>query len=644
MIGKRIGGVFPPILLLLFFASLAQGGVTPLPTFLIRSSVLVLFIAYLVRMTRVPRGWVPFDFPVSLFVLLSIVSTSWAAYPWAAYQLSMNVLCVGLIYYLLRCLGVQTDGAMEAKRVLTVVLLAGMCQLAYVFFQSYLQHIERPAGTFDNPNFLSDYLFYGVVISLYFGGGDATRGFRVRKILFTALAVLMGCGVYLTRSRAMAVVAAGIALFLVLIYRGKNRYHYLLGAAGGTAALLIAVSSRFSTTVDPYTFERLNIWKAAWKTALTHPFGVGLGGYTFYWLRFRGPMEDAVFRYGKTANTAHSQFFGILSELGFPGILLALFVAGSVLYLVWREGRREDRILPLCIIPLGAMIHAFFDVNLDVFGVVLPVAVCVALLANRNTRPDGKSIPLSFVLRGGLASIALLAIGYSTATFLGYSHYEKGMDLLKKGETDLAYADFSSAGRFDPLSSIYPDAVSSVYYRWFLQTRRPEYLAAAVNMEQEAHVASPENPLYLSQAGFLLGELAGTAMGEEERRRCQEFALAALNDSLQKDPYSIIALLRIAEIHRRSGEEDKERAVQEKVIAIEPNLVKAYVALAKLEEAKHPAEAAEHYRKAISLSEALRDKPLEPGQRELLRIDRQDVQRRLDAFARGHFPSNVTGQ
>jgi O-antigen ligase len=595
-------------------------------------------------MTWVPRGGVPLDFPVFLFVLLSIVSTSWAAYPWAAYQLAMNILCVALCYFLLRCIGVQTDGAMEAKWLMAVVLLSGTLQLIYVVIQSYFLHVGRPAGTFDNPNFLADYLFFCVVISLHFAAGDSSRGLTARKILFPAIAVLMGCGVYLTHSRAMAAVAVGTFLFLVLIHRGKRKYRYLLGAAGGTAALLMAVASRFSTAVDPYTLARLNIWKAAWKTALAHPFGVGLGGYPFYWFRFRDPIENVPFRYWKTANTAHSQFFGILSELGFPGIFLALAVACPVIYLVWRESRREDRILPLCFIPLGAMIHAFFDVNLNVFAVALPVAACAALLANRNIRTVENKIHIPQVLRAGLAFIMLLCIGYSAATFLGYSHYEKGMDLLKRGKTDLAFRDFSSARRFDPLSSSYPDAVSSVYYRWFLQTRREEYLAVAVNMEQEAHAASPENPLHLSQVGFLLGELAKAVPGEEDRRRYRSFALAALNDSLQKDPYSIIALKRLAEIHRGAGEEAEARVVLERLIATEPNFVRAYLMLAGLEEAKNPGKAADNYRKAIALSLAFENKQLELGQRELFQIDRQGVRRRLDALEGRQIPSNAEGQ
>jgi tetratricopeptide (TPR) repeat protein len=271
--------------------------------------------------------------------------------------------------------------------------------------------------------------------------------------------------------------------------------------------------------------------------------------------------------------------------------------------------------------------------------VVLPVAACVALLVNRNAPLTAGTVPLSRFLRAGPIAVALLCIAYSAATFLGWSRYEKGMDLLKRGETNLAFAQFSGAKRLDPLKSDYPDALSSVYYRWFLRTRSPEYLAAAVNLEQEAHAASPENPLHLSQTGFLLGELAEAVPGDAQRRTFRDLALAALDDSLRKDPHSIVALLRTAEIRRRAGETAKERVALERLVAAEPNFAKAYLLLAELEATRDPRKAEGYYRKAIAISCAFEKEPLEPEERELLRIDRPSVTERLEKLERGHLPS-----
>lgn len=560
-------------------------------------------------------------------------------YPWSAYQFALNILCVGLVYYIVRCIGTADAGGREAGLVLAVIMLAGTVQVSIEIFQHFSGRPGRLWGSFANSNFLADCLFFGLVAALHFADRKTAVGFAVVKIPYFALAALMGFGIYLTQSRAMAAVAAGVVIFMAATGRTRGEYPYMAGAAAGGALLLAATASRFSAYLDPYAFSRWKIWKAAWITAVSHPLGVGLGGYKFFWPRFRDPIEGAPFRYWKTADTAHSQFFGILSEMGFPGALLAVAAACAVLVLVLRESRREDRILPLCLIPLGAMIHAFFDVNLDVPGIALPVAACVALLANRNMRREDDAVHFSPVVRAGLSLLLLPCLAYSVATYLGYNRYEKGLTQLKNGNTNAAMKEFSSAGRFDPLNSDYPDAVSSVYYRWFLRTGRPEYLAEGVNEEQQAVAASPENPLHRSQTGFLLGELAETVPEGDLRRRYRDFSLSALDESLRKDPYNIIAWMRKAEILRRAGSEAEAREALEHLVAIEPNAVKAYLALARLEEAGNPRKAADLYRRVIALSRELERRPLDMSQREFLRIDLQEVRRRLETLEQGHFVS-----
>ncbi|MBF8258062.1 MAG: conserved membrane protein of unknown function, TPR-like [Actinobacteria bacterium] len=597
-----------------------------------------------IRPRGMTRGWLPLDLPGLVFVLYAIVSAGWAVYPWSAYQFALNILCVGLVYYIMRCTGTEDAGGREAGFVLAVIMLAGTIQVSIEIFQHFSGRPGRLWGSFANSNFLADCLFFGLVAALHFADRKTAAGFAVGKIPYMALAALMGYGIYLTQSRAMAAVAAGVFIFLAGIRRGRGKYPYMVGAAVGGALLLAAAASRFSASIDPYAFSRWNIWKAAWITSVSHPFGVGLGGYKFFWPRFRDPIEGATFRYWKTADTAHSQFFGILSELGFPGALLAVAAAVAVLILIRRESRREDRILPLCLIPLGAMIHAFFDVNLDVPGIALPVAACVALLANRNVRRESEAVHLPPVLRAGLSLLLLPCLAYSVATYLGYNRYDSGLAHLKKGNTNVAMKEFSSAGRFDPLNSGYPDAVSSVYYRWFLQTGRPEYLAEGVNEEQQAVAASPENSLHRSQAGFLLGELAETVREEDLRRVYREFSLSALDESLRKDPYNIVTWMRKAEILRRAGREAESREALERLVAIEPNAVKAYLALARLEEAGNSRKAADLYRRAIALSHELENRRMDPSQRDFLRFDLPEVQRRLESLERGHFPSGPGGQ
>lgn len=627
----------------MFFSAAATGGETPLPAFVIRLTIFFLSFVALWRCRGLSAAGISIDLPAMFFLLYAVLSTGWAAYPWAAYQHAMNYLCIGLTYLMLRFSPLVGDGEREANRVMAVVLAAAAAQAAYAICQYHFQHAARPAGSFANPNFLAGYLFFGAAASIHFAVRSGSVHRTAWNFLCFALVALFGYGIYLTRSRAMLPVAGGVLLFLVFSVR-KGKILWLAGAGGGAALLLGAVGSRFSTAVDPYALGRLYIWKAAWKTVLAHPLGVGLGGFKFFWYRYRDPIENAVFRYGRTADTAHSQFFGILSELGFPGTLLVLAAAGAILYLLWRESRREDRILALCAIPLGGMIHAFFDVTLNVYAIALPVAACTALLAGRNRPTVGEGVRISPVHRGGGFLILVLCVLYSTATYLGQANYQGGKEFLKGGKTNAAQRDFSLARRIDPLCSAYPDAVSSVHYRWYLQTRRLEYLAAAVNAEQEAHNASPEDPYHLSQSGFLLGELSYAAPNEGLRLLYREYALAALRDSLGKDPYNMTTLLRIADIHRKWGNMRDARATLERIVAIEPNAARAYFLLAELESGDAPRTAAEHYRKSMDLSRRFAGMPLKNWEKEMSRVDGEEAARRMESLEKGQIPSLAGAQ
>lgn len=627
----------------MLFSAAAGGGETPLPAVVIRLSILCLALAGIWRFHRFFSAWLPLDLPVLFFLLYAVLATGWAAYPWAAYQFAMNMLCVGLVYLLVRGAASKDGWNDETNRIMAVLVLAATVQVVWQVYQYSFERSARPGGSFANPNILAGFLFFGVFAAIHLANRKAQANGASGKVAFLGLAALLGVGIVLARSRAMVPVAAGVFLFLVLSVRGRKA-PWLAGAGVGTAVLLAATASRFSTAADPYALGRLAIWKAAWKTALVHPFGVGLGGFKYYWLRFREPIEGTVFRYGKTAATAHSQFFGVLSELGFPGILLALAVVFSLGRLMWRESRREDRILALCLVPVAALIQACFDVPLDAFAVALPVSVCTALLVNRNAAGPAPPFSLSAVLRGGLSLVLLPCIVYAAMSGYGLVRYQQGLKALKKGDANGAMTDFSRAAHADPLCSAYPDGISSVYFRWYLKTGRTEYLAAAVNAEQQAVTASPQNSLHLSQTGFLLNELADAVGDRGPRRLYRGLALSALDASLKKDPYSVTALLRKADILRRGGDVRAARAVLEGIVRIEPNAASVYLVLARSEETEDPRKAAAYYRKALALSAEFDGKPLEPWQQDLLRVDRRRVEARLHSLENGHFGSDTGGQ
>jgi O-antigen ligase len=73
---------------------------------------------------------------------------------------------------------------------------------------------------------------------------------------------------------------------------------------------------------------RLHFWEVGWDMALDHPvFGIGHNSYNFAYDRY----DSSRGKFG-IKRSVHSQWFGVLSELGFVGLFL--FVANIVLALI----------------------------------------------------------------------------------------------------------------------------------------------------------------------------------------------------------------------------------------------------------------------------------------------------------------------
>ena len=75
-----------------------------------------------------------------------------------------------------------------------------------------------------------------------------------------------------------------------------------------------------SSVPDVYNYGRWVFWRSAVRIFESHPFGVGLGGYKYYWFATQEPFprRSAITR--STAVTPHNEYLEVLTGLGFPGV------------------------------------------------------------------------------------------------------------------------------------------------------------------------------------------------------------------------------------------------------------------------------------------------------------------------------------
>ena len=183
-----------------------------------------------------------------------------------------------------------------------------------------------------------------------------------------------------------ALICAGLALAIVA------------GAKEGSGQSLSAGASRYVTLQS----NRYDYWRVAWRAFEAQPLhGVGAGGWSVWWLRYR--------TLNTFAQDAHSLPLQTLAELGVVGIALLLTFAGGVAF----TARRAIRANPaLAAGPAAALVvylvHAPLDWDwqmpaLTVIAMVLSgLTIALAEDARRSTqaeapvqrRPERPPVPL----------------------------------------------------------------------------------------------------------------------------------------------------------------------------------------------------------------------------------------------------------
>jgi len=165
----------------------------------------------------------------------------------------------------------------------------------------------------------------------------------IRMASAAGAVLFLGSALALSASRAVLIaVVPAVGILLLLRFGWRRGGVFLL--AGGIPALAFLgyqAAVRF-TSPDPYNYARLVMWKSAVRIFQSYPFGVGLGGYIYYWFATQSPVEGAFAKFGKYATTAHNEFLEVLAGLGAVGLVLFLLVLLVPMFLAVR-GFRESR-------------------------------------------------------------------------------------------------------------------------------------------------------------------------------------------------------------------------------------------------------------------------------------------------------------
>lgn len=578
--------------LFLCVATLGFGGSLQAPLFLLRAGAFLAAILYLRR-----RGKEGIDAPAYAlltggFVVLSLGHAFSSVYLWVSIQHALNILAaaifLGWAFFLFR------EDMVRRWRILFLLVLGiAVTEILVSLFQRMLEGDLRPHGTFDNPNFLAEFLAVAALLCLARLLFREESG-RMRLGLAAAVPLLLFAGLTLSGSRGVLVaVLPAVGLLLLAAYGFRKGMGFLL--AGGVPLLLLvgfgAVSRFFSP--DIYNYGRWIMWKSALRTFLDHPFGVGLGGYKYYWYMTQDPIQTAFRKFGKFAHTAHNEYLEVLTGLGVIGLFLFVLLLVVPLAAAWKArnrippGRREMAAAAAAGLLLSG-IHAGFDFNFHEFGIVfLDATLLGVLLASIvETTPGRRWTVPSPVLRGAVPLITALFL-VAFATFAGATAHYAGERLLRRGDDSRAMDFFRIAATVDPFRAPYPDALSALEYRRYATSGQGasgtdeeglNALVRSIRYEAKAADLSPREVKYLQRLSFLFAERFRLGGDPSD----MEAALFFVDRSLEVNPYAVEGLWHRSSLleftgRRKEALEDLARAVK-----LEPNFCRGYAKLSEL--------------------------------------------------------------
>ena len=632
------------------FAPLIDGGTTHLPVLIIRLILLGAVIVWLLRSMR--TGWIAvqqtrvFSAMVAFmgWAVVSVVHSTYVA-PSLQWLISLcsYAVCLFLVVHLVQ-------SVREARGLVTILLGMGVFEAALGLYQFMGGGQARPTGTFFNANFFASYEM--AVFAVAFGllcYRRPTEGLHWETPLLWLTAGAVALAFVLAQSRG-ALLAFVAAVACVGLYRfGKTFLAVIMLALIAGAIVQNPLQQRVLTVgaQDPYAYTRLAIWQNSLERIIDHPWGVGLGLYKYTSFQYRFPVESAIARYGKRAESAHNEYLQLAVELGVLG--LVLFLAGVAL-LGWEI--RETLRLPLepwergLVIGLsggilGILVHSGVDAVFHEPALVL-LAILFAgmiLVVKRLRQPQGPSVwtmpfpyhPVRAVSIGVVAVLCALLIVQPAAAWYAF---DKGAGEAAVGREDQAFDWFQRATLIAPGTTAYHDALALAEVRLFQQSGDPRWLLRAIDELTMGLELNPLDGRFAHRLGtlhVLLADRVGPGLQQEDLWRQ---AAAYFEQAMRLDPYSPFNYHELGKIRRAQGHKEEALALFRRAISYEPNFLPARAQLAELsQQIGHREVAAAEYEQIVKVKERYRGWNLTALERQFMEVDTERLKRSLSMVA-----------
>jgi O-antigen ligase len=630
----RAPGMSLGLAALLAFAPLVDGGTTYTGATLVRLGALGLALAWLWGALRPGASWrsaTPLDLPVLLFMGLAAASTLASPDFYQSLQAFLTLASAALVF----AVGAEVSRDPAGSRLLVATLVASaLVQACLALAQAAAHGAGRPAGTYFNPNHLA--MGLAMAGALLLALRPASRSAAAGG--WSAFG-LVSAGLVATGSRG-GLLAAAAGWGFVAWRRWRWRAAAVAVAAGIALAVVPNPLARRLQTLeaqDPYAYTRLQIWRSAIDRALDHPVGVGLNLFRQSSQRYAFALDDGVARFGKRAESAHSDYLQVFAELGLPGLALSAWGLASLAALARRALREaRDGGDPAALGAAGALAavaaQALVDTPLHVPGVLMPAAALAGLLASRGAPPSARAPALGGLTRLRVAVVVagVLAAAGVTRHGLAYLAYRHGNDVAVAHGALAALPWFERAESLAPESAAYAEAVGGAALGAWKGTTDSRWLVVAEAALSRARARDPGDARRAQSLAALYREVVPP--DPAVRRRALERAHALYEEAERLDPFAAVHPFERGRVLLLLGERESAVRAVSRAVELEPNFLAARLVLARLHAARGDrAAAADQYAAIERRLDAARAAGASAAGHWLLAVDRATVQREAAA-------------
>ncbi len=379
---------------LVIFTPLALGTTQPWSIFVMRLTVVVALLAWLLKLlssksySRFTIHDSPLFLPILIFLSIAVISTITSSYKWISLSLLTNLFVYAAIY----CLIVNNlKSEKQVKRLIAALLFTSLILGVYGLLQ-YFNILRltpsitiplRVSSTYYNSNHYGGYLAIvtAIPVALFLFSPLSWK-----TPFFAALSILLIINLALSYSWGSVAFGVGVIFLIIMRVRVSKRktlatavaicvlaFFVLLGALimlGPTSQLpqstWTARYTRMAEIANPSVFIRLFMYGKTIPLVLDHPLlGTGPGTFIYAFTPYRPPNLSLLWNY------AHNDYLQIASEMGLIGLAAFLFFVISAITKGFKALESTSTFNRAIIIGalagiLSILVHGFFDGNLTI--------------------------------------------------------------------------------------------------------------------------------------------------------------------------------------------------------------------------------------------------------------------------------------